>query len=136
MKMSFEIFESNAFVRTFLSEFQTFPNAVPVDLFRNWFPRNRNRCPSQMGITAAPNGMTKLSRKQRWECPKWSSIFVRFNLNGADHTFHLFGWENFPDSTGLLSPSEKSAATIQCASFPHLKWVHIMPASASKSGGK
>lgn len=64
---------------------------------------------------------------------KWSSIFLRFNLNGADHTFHLFGWENFLDSTGLPSPSEKSAATIQCASFPRLKWVHIMPASAMEN---
>lgn len=64
---------------------------------------------------------------------KWSSIFLRFNLNGADHTFHLFGWENFLDSTGLPSTSEKSAATIQCASFPRLKWVHIMPASAMEN---
>lgn len=80
--------------------------------------------------------MTKLSWKTKMGMLKWSSIFVRFNLNGADHTFHLFGWENFLDSTGFLSPSEKSAATIQCASFPHLKWVHIMPVSATKCDGK
>lgn len=32
---------------------------------------------------------------------------MRFNLNGGDHTFHLFGRENIFDSAGLLSPERE-----------------------------
>lgn len=109
-EMSFEIFESDFPQDSFYPEFRTKFSLLERGTERSWSlpelvrEESQTRLPQSDGITArAERDDRTFSRKTKTGMPKWSSIFVRFNLNGADPHVPSIQAEKFLRFDGALS---------------------------------